>query len=376
MPHNDYDIPVPGNSQTAFWASTNTSPQNAGLVFDRFTPRLDNVGSGEKSGEIKKKAFNRVIHASKRSDRDLFADWVKRWKKNAEAVNAKPFSCISDWRLVTGLGSKGTLETGFTFNRYGFPYLPGSSLKGLARMAALTELSEKIGTQKLDDLDETLAKDEQDAFLESFKRIDTGQQGLDLANLFRKVFGTTAQAGCAIFLDAIPETLPRLDLDIMNPHYPDYYQGKEPPTNWQSPQPIYFLTVAPKTTYLFAVGWRSGTPDITAFDQAKRWLSDGLQTLGIGAKTSAGYGFFTIPVEPPAPLPPGYLRGTVVSFGAEGSRSYGFIHADGSAGKDLFVHQSKLASGLTTLKQGQRVIFKRVKIPNKDDQAQDVRLDE
>lgn len=365
-----YSIPIPGPTQAAFQHRDRDKAQNPGLILDRFAPdwSLDST--------LKKDGLMVVAEAATHADRRLFNAWVERWHKSAAAVNAKPFPRISDWRLVAGLGRKGALETGFTFNRYGFPYLPGSSLKGLARMAALTELAEKIGTQKLDDLDETLAKDEQDAFLESFKKIDTGQQGLDLANLFRKVFGTTAQAGCAVFVDAVPETLPTLDLDIMNPHYPDYYQGKAPPTNWQSPQPIYFLTVAAQTTFLFAVGQRCGAPDQSALEAAKRWLSDGLQTLGIGAKTSAGYGFFSIPIKPPPPLPPGYQRGTVVSFGEGPKKSYGFIRVDDSAGDDLFVHRNNLSANLTSLERGQRVVFKRVKIPNKDDQAQDVRLDE
>ena len=49
----------------------------------------------------------------------------------------------------------------------------------------------------------------------------------------------------------------------MNPHYPKYYLagGREYPTNWQSPIPIYFLTVASDAIFRFAIGWRGSWED-------------------------------------------------------------------------------------------------------------------
>ncbi|MBK9095192.1 MAG: hypothetical protein IPM84_21030 [Anaerolineae bacterium] len=55
----------------------------------------------------------------------------------------------TDWRLVTGLGRKGPLEVGFTFHRYGFPILPGSSLKGLARAWGLLRVAEALDVADL-----------------------------------------------------------------------------------------------------------------------------------------------------------------------------------------------------------------------------------
>jgi CRISPR-associated protein Cmr6 len=107
---------------------------------------------------------------------------------------------------------------------------------------------------------------------------------------------SAAQSGHAIFLDAIPTHVPELQLDIMNPHFPDYY-GDDPkrptkyPTDWQSPKPVFFLTVAPNTEFCFAVGWR-GAANEPLQKRAQEWLTKGLQELGAGAKTSAGYGYF------------------------------------------------------------------------------------
>lgn len=107
----------------------------------------------------------------------------------------------------------------------------------------------------------------------------------------------------------------------MNPHYPKYYQegGREYPTNWQSPIPVYFLTVASDAKFRFAIGWRSSWEDKKDTSEksepmwsrwkyeglnqqqsesprlqqlALRCLQGGLLDLGNGGKTSAGYGYF------------------------------------------------------------------------------------
>jgi CRISPR-associated protein Cmr6 len=118
---------------------------------------------------------------------------------------------------------------------------------------------------------------------------------------FRAIFGHApsnasdkrpAQTGQAVFYDAMPVDDPKLELDVMNPHYPKYYAREETPTNWQSPVPIYFLTVAPNVRFEFAVGWR-GAPNAELHQMAVEWLKGGLTELGAGAKTNAGYGYFT-----------------------------------------------------------------------------------
>jgi len=238
------------------------SPQNAGLVFDRFAPdwRAD--------VELKKQGLEAVCSAAKKADDTLLNAWVARWTKMAESVKAAVFRAATDWRFIPGLGRKGPLEVGFCFNRYGFPILPGSSVKGIARAYAsvIKDLNESNGD-----------------FAQIFGRTPLPDEDQSLV-----------RSGCAVFLDAIPTEVPRLQLDVMNPHFPDYYQGSAFPTDGQGPIQIYFLSVAPHTEFLFAVGWR-GSLDDAAFrwrDLAKEWLAGGLSQLGAGAKTSAGYGYF------------------------------------------------------------------------------------
>lgn len=259
-------IPVPPASAQAFEAYQNRQPQNAGLIFERFVP------DWREDSQAKKQGLESVREAAKKLDGALLAAFKQRWEQSVCSTHAQPFSLRTDWRLIAGLGRKGPLEVSFTFHRYGFAMLPGSSVKGIAR--AYAQLVE--------------GKDEQDAdFLAIFGRAPE-KPGED-----EKV----AQCGRGVFFDAIPAAPPVLELDVMNPHYPGYYQGDDPPANWQSPVPVYFLTVAPGTEFRFAVGWR-GVYNAEAEHRrqlAQDWLVQGLVQLGAGAKTSAGYGYFNLP---------------------------------------------------------------------------------
>jgi CRISPR-associated protein Cmr6 len=197
-----------------------------------------------------------------------------RWCACVAAAGATPFTLQTDWRLVSGVGRNTPYEVGFRFDRYGFATLPGSSVKGIARAYAWS-----MGCENTPD--------------------------------FSEIFGYApaagdrrqAQTGRAIFFDAMPLDDPELQLDVMTPHYKDYYQskGEVAPTNWQSPTPIYFLTVKAGVNFGFAVGWR-GQEDERLHKLAQDWLTGGLTELGAGAKTNAGYGYFSSPQARSTPM--------------------------------------------------------------------------
>jgi CRISPR-associated protein Cmr6 len=330
------EYPIPRQSADAWkkWKQTK-GPHNPGLIFDRFAPdwssrqRVDSEARREKkddesAGTIKKYGLEQVKEAATKPDKELLAAHQARWQAIAEAVGAVPFQMKSDWRLITGLGRHGPLEVGFRFDRYGFPILPGSGLKGLARTVALVEIAERVGGLSLGQVEKALldaaaalarldrAERQRAATDAAWWQRALAAQGVagadravgELAADFHAVFGTVGAAGGAVFLDAIPAGVPRLDLDIMNPHYPRYYQsnGTEPATGWQSPVPVYFLTVAAGVQFWFGIGWR-GPRDAAAQARRQRaegWLRRGLAELGAGAKTSAGYGYFEAQGAQPA----------------------------------------------------------------------------
>ncbi|MCX7606580.1 MAG: type III-B CRISPR module RAMP protein Cmr6, partial [Bacteroidia bacterium] len=164
-------------------------------------------------------------------------------------------------RLVIGLGGADVREVGFTLHRHGFPYIPASSLKGLARAAA-----------------ELIAKASEKEIHRVFGWSPDPAQKIE-----------EGQIGKAVFWDAfpLPNQASLLELDVLNPHFPDYYrtEGTEPPSEWQSPIPIFFLAVPAGTKFIFCI---SGEEQEKAWD----WLHTGLTEMGAGAKTTLGYGLW------------------------------------------------------------------------------------
>lgn len=273
---------------------------NPGLIYERYVKYLHRGDdwsltptTGAREENPKQKALAATIAAQNRVS-DLVQLWQAiqtRW----ECVTGKALTFLANptWRFVSGLGRGGPLEVGFTFHRiYGFPIIPGSSLKGLARMKALVELSKRLSKpfKDLNWLDTPREADFEQKLAECAPApdVETQQQ----ARWFRLIFGTTKQAGAAVFFDAIPVNPPQLEHDVMTPHFSKYYQDNgSPPADWDEPKPVPFLTVGKGTNFCFAVGWR-GNQDEEAHQQARRWLQKGLQNLGVGAKTAAGYGYF------------------------------------------------------------------------------------
>lgn len=171
------------------------------------------------------------------------------------------------WRLAMHLSRATAVENASVCLHpvYGFPYLPGTGLKGLAR--AWAEL-----------------------------------QGLNDSDEFRRIFGTQGGTGSVLFLEAWPASIsddpnrPTVEVDIVNNHHHEYYteQGDNaPPGDWESPIPVYFLAVAPNVEFRFAVARARADTDPDDVAQARAWLISGLTELGFGAKTAAGYGYFT-----------------------------------------------------------------------------------
>lgn len=183
--------------------------------------------------------------------------------------HVESLQAITDSRLIIGLGGTSVIETGMTLHPlYGFPYLPGSGLKGLAR--AYAEIAEDFPDE------ETKRKLLHEIF------------GSDNKN--PREAAEDNRQGKVFFTDGLPTSFPKLDLDIMNPHYGEYYRGEKPPADYLNPVPVTFLAVAAGQPFLFAVFSR----DKALAEKAKAWLIGGLTDLGAGGKTNVGYGYFKI----------------------------------------------------------------------------------
>lgn len=162
--------------------------------------------------------------------------------------------------LAIGLGNPSPFEVGLTLHHtYGVPYLPGAALKGLARRAAL-----KQGIAEADEA-------------------------------FRVLFGDTKGAGYVTFWDGWlePNQSRPLQLDTITVHHPEYYRsGKVWPTDFDDPNPVAFLSVRPGVRFQVRLTGPGAWVQLAA--QLLAW---GLEQLGLGGKTNAGYGGFKVERE-------------------------------------------------------------------------------
>lgn len=179
---------------------------------------------------------------------------VNRQKYQIKAMQThyqiRAFEAQVDWRMVVGLGSGHVQETNMTLHHiYGFPYIPGSAIKGVFHHWA----------------DSQISTDE-----------------------ITKIFGSTEQKGNVIFMDAFPSGDVEFVMDIMNSHYPDYYgNGGHYPTDCQNPNPVNFLTVEKAAFRFYFLSKQSD-----CLEKVAGWLKDILEMKGLGAKTAVCYGYF------------------------------------------------------------------------------------
>lgn len=256
-----------------------------------------------------------------------------RQKSQVEAL-FQSHRCLKfspDWRLICGL-SGGIYETNMTLHHvYGVPFIPASSIKGVVRSWIITSV---FGA--------TAPETER-----NYPMVNAEYRALKNSKIFCEIFGSPEsiervvfedgkpktrkdkngtekvekekdisavlkeKQGCIVFMDALPENAPTLMPDIMNVHYPDWYNERSLPTDYQNPNPVIFLTVEQSSHFQTFLGtnknqtldkdswvedfslWKQAGIEkpATLLDLAYTWLIKALSEHGIGAKTAAGYGY-------------------------------------------------------------------------------------
>lgn len=200
-----------------------------------------------------------------------------------EYLPSESSGLLLNWRLLINFGAASVYETSLLFHRnYSIPYIPGSAVKGVTRYWAILKFSGKL-RKNAKDIDKTLSEGE-----------DLGQEidGVSFQDLIG-IFGTQNEKGKVIFFDALPIIEQEMDfvvLDIMNVHYKPYYERGETPGDWYSPSPIFFLAVEKGTKFRFSLA----SKEKELVEKTKKLLEEALKYAGIGAKTSAGYGYFEV----------------------------------------------------------------------------------
>jgi CRISPR-associated protein Cmr6 len=214
--------------------------------------------------------------AQNESLRALYSETFAHWSRSFSQEVHQADRLSTTGRLMVGLGSESILETGLRLHHtYGLPIIPGSALKGLASHYC------------------------HDVWGESHAEAPPEENRLfRLGGTYHSLlFGTTEDGGVIGFHDALitPESLNKgaLRLDVMTPHHPRWQNNEAAPTDFDSPNPVSFVSVS--GTFEIRLSWVG--PMDTPKDQSEAWtvlamkiLCEALAEWGVGGKTSSGYG--------------------------------------------------------------------------------------
>ena len=229
-----------------------TTTTNSGLWLDKFI--YDQRKDPDPSRGNKTSRQILVEEASGINASADYTHWFERWRQMLQNYGAECRQAEAEGRVAIGLGRESVLETSVALHyTYGVPYIPGSALKGLAA---------------------------------SFAREYLGSDWQENTAAYITVFGNTQTAGYVTFFDALPLlNSVSLQKDVITVHHQKYYQNEPnvPPADWDDPNPVPFISSTGK--FLIALSgpsyWVRATFDI---------LDHALVHIGIGAKTSSGYG--------------------------------------------------------------------------------------
>lgn len=173
--------------------------------------------------------------------------------------------------LVTGTGAGGIRNVGIELHgTYGWPVLSGTTLKGVAH---------------------------------AFARDEAGMSGEEMAAIFGappSEDGDPARAGAVAFLDALPgPDGVTVAEHVLTPHTRGYrldpeVDGEEsadagavPPAEYINPVPVPFLVLSGGSFLIHLVG---PEPEV---NQAAALFRQAVREIGLGAKTTSGYGYLT-----------------------------------------------------------------------------------
>lgn len=278
-----------------------------GLLLSRYLRTPVKGESADGGHPPARRGLLKAAIASAKNAAPVYKHAFERWKSR----HPRCFSADIEGRMVIGLGTSSPLETGLTMHHtYGVPYIPGSSLKGLAAHYCDLVWGNRDPQHPTSTTDVTGEELRFRHLRNDDVTDETGRTGC----YHRTIFGTTEDAGHMTFHDAWldPGCLTGngksgLVLDIMTPHHGDYYSGKQlkpdagkgrvPPTDFDSPNPIAFLSVTGR--FWFSVDSDSSADPLAASLQMLTGdlLQEALREWGIGGKTSSGYGRTKAPAD-------------------------------------------------------------------------------
>lgn len=243
--------------------------------------------------------LQQIADAVDKTSEKQYTGWYGRYSSIMEDIGAEILPFETQWRLIIGWGDNPTMESGLTLHHlYGFPYIPGSAVKGMLHHFAEMESMTLINDSDFFELDHPEADPPPpwlpkfllqlekikllfgSVHLEKHKIPKTDKEvGPDcprflLKHLLTKLSKTKTLSnswqnikqtihnlidentgGMLRFYDAVPRDYqPQLlQPDIVNVHYQKYYEseGKTAPSDDLSPVPVTFLAVRSQANFIF-----------------------------------------------------------------------------------------------------------------------------
>lgn len=230
----------------------------------------DASGCDSPSLRMSKMASAQRIKISNLEELRAIVDCQKRVKTElfpVEHPQAKVIYARLQERMLINLND-GLLENAGTslHRHFGQPFIPGSAVKGIARVAAKESVKEHPEQQKL--LDDVFGREDR------------------------------SDGGKVSFLAAIPVGCAHLEVDVLAPHHMKYYwKARQYLQAYDSEEPmtVFFLAIPKNTEFCFTLIPLQGRTDL--LEPATLWLITALTQHGVGARTSAGYGWFVETTE-------------------------------------------------------------------------------
>lgn len=257
--------------------------KNRSLLADKYAYFTDKTGEDKQAKDdhaaAKRKNVERLCQATGFEEGPALAP---RRAALANLPNARAFVAKLGARMIINQ-SGGVMENaGIALDRNsGVPFIPGSAVKGIARVGAAwsgaspAEIALVFGWAKNRNKEPDLP------------------EKLPVNNF----------AGTVSFLPAFPTGTVKVEADILTSHHANYYSGETRfATDDESPNPVIFPTVGAGTEFQFVLLDTSAPRTTGLFEEieikkpvelARQWLLAGLTGHGLGAKTAAGYGWFS-----------------------------------------------------------------------------------
>ena len=215
--------------------------------------KFPDVGRKKKAKELND--FCRQVESSKKHVPPLW--------KIPQFYGVRRFSAISRGRLLVNHTGGIVENSNLALHRFfGFPVIPGSALKGIARSAAAADLCEE----------------NKERFARVFGDHEKGGKASSDEDKER-------HSGSVAFLQALPANSEwKMTVDVLTSH-----QG----CDTKNPVPVFFPAVEAGAVFDFMIAPTARTED-GDLEFAERYLKLALTENGVGAKTAAGYGWFEI----------------------------------------------------------------------------------